>query len=156
MMKKLFALTMLIGLVFSVGMAQTPTPVKWTWKAEQVAPNQYKITLTAQINKGWHVYSQYIKEGGPIPTKVTFDTKDNGVQLVGKTDESGPKMTDTHDPVFDMQLKYFENQMVCTQVVKITKDVQLKGTIEFMVCDDKSCLPPTDVDFSLDLKAGKK
>jgi DsbC/DsbD-like thiol-disulfide interchange protein len=154
-MKKIGVLIFTMALLFTAH-GQIVTPVKWTWTAQQTGPGEYKLIFTATIDKGWHTYSQYIGDGGPVPTKISFDEKNKDVQLVGKTAETGPKIHDEHDPVFNMQLKYFENQLVCTQVVKVLKDTKLKGTVEFMVCDDKSCLPPDDKDFEFDLKGGVK
>lgn len=133
-------------------LAQTPSPVKWTWKAEPAGKGEYKLTFTAAIDKKWHTYSQQVAEGGPIPTSIKFDDKNTAVQLSGITTEAGPKVHDGHDVVFDMQLKYFEDEMVCTQIVKVSKDTVLKGEIEYMACDDATCLPPTIVNFTFDLK----
>lgn len=133
-------------------LAQAPNPVKWSWKAEPMGKGEYKLTFTAKIDNKWHTYSQFIGEGGPVPTSFTFDAKNTAVQLVGKTTEAGPKMHEGHDVVFDMKLKYFEDEMVCTQIVKVNADTTLKGDIEYMVCDDATCLPPTVVSFSFDLK----
>lgn len=160
MMKKFsvfcFAFLLLGCIMCNSITAQIVNPVTWTWKAEQTSPGEYKLTFTAKIDKGWHTYSQYIGEGGPVPTKISFDAKNKDIQLVGKTTETGPKIHEGHDPVFDMQLKYFELELVCTQIVKVQKDTKLKGTVEFMVCDDSRCLPPDDKDFEFDLKAAKK
>ena len=134
--------------------AQIVKPVVWTWKAVSTGKDEYKLVFTAKIDAKWHTYSQYIGEGGPIPTSFTFDAKNKDVQLIGKTTETSPKVHDEHDPVFNMQLKYFEVSLVCEQKVKVLKDTKLKGTLEFMACDDKSCLPPEDIDFEFDLSKG--
>ena len=145
-MKKILALVFAFTMMVFIAHAQIVTPIHWTWKAEQTGKGEYKLTFKAQIDKNWHTYSQYIGDGGPVPTKITFDSKNKDVQLVGKTTETGPKIHDEHDPVFNMQLKYFETELTCTQTVKVLKDTKLKGTVEFMACDDKSCLPPDDKD----------
>lgn len=134
---------------------QIVTPVKWTWKAEQTGKGEYKLIFNAKIDKGWHTYSQFIGEGGPVPTSLTFDKANKDVQLNGKATETGPKIHSGHDPVFDMELKSFENEFTIVQSVKVLKDTKLKGTLEFMVCDDSRCLPPDQLDFSFDLTAGK-
>ncbi|MDB5284621.1 MAG: Thiol:disulfide interchange protein DsbD precursor [Bacteroidota bacterium] len=153
-MKKESGLVVLLLLFIGFLPAQIVTPVKWTWTATQTAKGTYKLTFTAKIDGKWHTYSQYIGDGGPVPTKFTFDAKNKDVQLVGKTTETGPKIHEGHDPVFDMQLKYFEQSMTCEQTVKVLKDTKLKGTLEFMACDDSKCLPPDDIEFEFDLKAG--
>jgi len=157
-MKKMFAFvsafTLLVMLAFTNAGAQILTPVTWTWKAEQTGKGEYKLIFTAKIDKKWHTYSQYIGDGGPVPTKFTYDEKNKDVQFIGKSVETSPKVHDVMDPVFNMRLKFFEDELVCTQMVKVLKDTKLKGTLEFMVCDDSRCLPPDDKDFEFDLKAG--
>lgn len=133
--------------------SQIVNPVKWTWKAVETAKGEYKLVFTAKIDAKWHTYSQFIGDGGPVPTSFTFDAKNKDVQLIGKTSEAGGKVHDEHDPVFDMQLKYFEDAMVCEQKVKVLKDTKLKGSFEFMACDDSKCLPPDYIEFEFDLKA---
>lgn len=132
--------------------AQILDPVKWSWKAEPAGNGEYKLTFTAKIDKGWHVYSQFIGEGGPVPTTFTFEPN-SSIQLLGKTTETGSKPHEGHDPVFDMQLKYYDGDMVCMQRVKVLKDTRLKGSVEYMVCDDARCLPPDTREFEFDLKA---
>ena len=158
MMKKIFAmvsaLTLVGMLAFNNAGAQILTPVTWTWRAEQTGKGEYKLIFTAKIDKKWHTYSQYIGDGGPVPTKFTYDEKNKDGQFIGKSVETSPRVHDVMDPVFNMRLKFFEDELVCTQVVKVLKDTKLKGTLEFMVCDDSRCLPPDDKDFEFDLKAG--
>lgn len=155
-MKKVFApLLFFVFLLSFVASAQILTPVKWVWKAEQVGKGEYKLIFTAKIDAKWHTYSQYIGEGGPVKTSFTFE-KNSAVELIGKTTERGGKVHDEHDLVFDMQLKYFEEALICEQKVKVKGDTKLKGVLEFMACDDHQCLPPDALDFEFDLKqAGK-
>jgi thiol:disulfide interchange protein len=154
MRKKPFLITVFALFILGLTQAQILTPVKWTWKAEPTGTGTYNLIFTAKIDKGWHTYSQIkFGEDGPIPTKITFDDKNKDVQLIDKTSENGPKIHEGHDPVFNMQLKYFEESLTCIQKVKVLKDTKLKGTLEFMVCDDTKCLPPDDKDFEFDLKA---
>lgn len=133
--------------------AQILAPVKWSWKAEPTGKGEYKLTFSAKIDKGWHTYSQTINGDGPIPTSFTFDDKNKDVQILGKTSEAGPNVHEGFDPNFKINLKYFEDAMVCTQKVKVLKDTKLKGTLEYMVCDDHRCLPPEDLDFEFNLSA---
>lgn len=153
-MKKVFAF-IFSALVFASHFtsAQIVTPVTWTWDAKPTAIGEYKLTFTAKIDKGWHTYSQFIGNDGPVPTAITFDKNNKDVQLNGKPSEKGSKMHSGHDPVFDMELKYFEHDLIIEQTVKVLKDTKLKGTLEFMVCDDKACLPPDLIEFDFDLKA---
>lgn len=151
-MKRIVIFVLQLG-TFLSSFSQILTPLKWTWKAVETSKGEYKLVFTAKIDAKWHTYSQYIGEGGPVPTKFTFDDKNKDIQLIGKTTETGGKVHDGHDPVFDMQLKYFEDAMVCEQKIKVLRDTKLKGSFEFMACDDARCLPPDYIEFEFDLKA---
>ncbi len=155
-MKNIFLIAAALFLCMGISNAQIVTPVKWTWKAEPVAKGEYKLIFTAKIDKGWHTYSQFIGEGGPVPTALVFDKANKDIQLNGKAAEISSKMHSGHDPVFDMELKYFENDLTIEQKVKVLKDTKLKGTLEFMVCDDARCLPPDQIEFEFDLKVSGK
>ena len=152
LMKKFFALTLLAFFAFHFSSAQIVQPVKWTWKAEALGKGEYKLIFTAKIDAKWHTYTQTIVGDGPIPTSLTFDKNNKDIQLIGKAIETGTKIHSGHDPVFDIDLKYFENDMVLEQKVKVLKDTNLKGVLEFMACDDHQCLPPDALDFEFDLK----
>lgn len=152
MRKVLFLVAVSTLLVSHSLFAQILSPVKWEWKAEPTGKGEYRLIFSSKIDKGWHVYSQFIANDGPVPTSFIF-SENKEVQLIGKASETGAKMHEGHDPVFDMQLKYFEGTMVCVQKVKVAKDTKVKGTLEYMVCDDSRCLPPESLEFEFDLKA---
>lgn len=150
MKKLLFLLTLLPALHFNIIHAQILNPASWEWKAEQTGPAEYNLVFTAKIEKGWHIYSQFIKDGGPVPTSFKFEANKN-VQLIGKVTETGAKAHEGFDPVFEMQLKYFEGNITCVQKVKVRADTKLKGTVEYMLCDDARCLPPEEKEFEFNL-----
>ncbi len=133
----------------SVG--QIYDPVHWSFSAEALGNNEFNVVLTADIEAGWHVYSQHINDGGPVPTTFTFAESPN-YQLMGEVMESEAIVL--HDPVFDMELRYFEKQAIFTQKVKVLgkEPVSLKGELEYMVCNDGMCLPPTLVEFDVNLE----
>jgi len=150
--------TLLFSLiVFHFSQAQILTPVKWSWKAEQLKDNEYNLVFTANIDKGWHLYSQFIGEGGPVPTSFVFE-KNRDVQIVGKVTEAGNKVTEGMDDMFGINVKKFDERVVFTQKVKVLKNALLKGSVEYMVCDDSRCLPPDakEFDFALTAAATKQ
>lgn len=152
-MRKFALLVYITSLLISNStFAQILNPAKWSWKAVSTGKGEYNLVFTATIDGKWHVYSQFLAEGGPVPTSLLF-TANKDVQLIGKASETGARVHEGHDPVFDMELKYFEGSMTCVQKVKVLKDTKLKGTLEFMLCDDSRCLPPDDLEFEFDLKA---
>lgn len=53
------------------------------------------------------------------------------------------------DPIFEMEVKFFEGTAKFSQKVKLTGgDYLITGYLEFGACNDQNCLPPTSVDFS--------
>jgi len=143
-------LLVILMLVSSIGFSQILKPVKWTFSSYKTSDSTANLYFKAAIDKGWHVYSQFIKGEGPVPTTFAFD-KSHDVQFIGKPIE--PKGIEEYDPNFEMKLKYFENTVTFIQQIKIlsTKAFKVKGTLNFMCCDNKQCLPPDDVPFNFDI-----
>jgi thiol:disulfide interchange protein DsbD len=131
--------------------AQIYDPISWTTSVEKMGKDQYKLFIKATIEPGWHLYSQEVPQGGPIPTKVQFEPSSNFMRI-GQTKELDGKVVD--DPVFEMKIKYFEGATVFTQMVKIKteKSFDIIGSINFMVCDDKRCLPPKTVELKFNIE----
>ncbi|MFZ2284232.1 MAG: cytochrome c biogenesis protein CcdA [Lutibacter sp.] len=152
-MKKIFFLLAFFALVNS-SFAQIHDPVKWSTSAEKISDSEYDLITTATIEAKWHLYSQKVPADGPIPTTFSFKTSPD-FKLVGKTSEE--KGHTIHDPVFDMEIKYFENKAVFKQRVKISNSnaFKISGEVEFMVCDDSSCLPPTVIDLAFLIPGNK-
>ena len=134
--------------------AQIAKPVKWSYTAEQ-NQNEATLVIKSTIDKPWHLYSQHIADGGPIPTSFAFTPSDN-YELIGNTSE--PDAATFHDPNFDMDLKTFEDQVIFKQKIKVktTDSFSVKGVLEFMVCNDKMCLPPEKVPFEIKVNSEKK
>lgn len=130
--------------------AQILEPVKWSTSVENISDNQYKLITKATIDAGWHLYSQDVPEDGPIATSFTY-TDDNGaLKMLGNTSEEEGHTVD--DPVFNMKIKFFENSATFEQLVEISQGINtINGFVEFMVCDDSRCLPPTEVDLVFNL-----
>jgi thiol:disulfide interchange protein len=128
--------------------AKIDTPVHWKFASVAIAENKYAVTFTANIDKGWHLYSQFLKDGGPVPTTFKFDNAPD-LSLVGKVTEK-PIALSGFDQSFQMTILYHEHQVTFTQIVK-TKDpdAHLRGVLNFMVCSGQKCLPPTDVNFEI-------
>jgi DsbC/DsbD-like thiol-disulfide interchange protein len=148
-MKKL--LLLIAVLVISTGaFAQIETPVKWSYAAKRISKTEAVVLLRATIQDGWHIYSQNVKDGGPI--KTTFNFKPSKVYtLVGKPSE--PAAISKYEKVFSMNVSYFENSVVFQQKIKLKSAAatSVSGNVEFMTCNDKKCLPPETVDFTIPL-----
>lgn len=143
----LFALLMLAG--FSA-QAQISEPVKWTYSAKKVSDKVYDIYITAILDKTWHLYSQDAGEG-PEPTSFTF-VNNPIVKLDGDVKELGT-LEKAFDPNFNSVLKFYSNKVDFVQRVKLKTSANtiFKGSVTFMVCNDKKCLPPRQVPFTVNL-----
>jgi thiol:disulfide interchange protein DsbD len=150
MKKPLLPLFILVFLPV-LALTQILDPVKWSFKVEQPSPEEALLLITARADKGWHVYSQDIPPGGPIPTTFSFN-KSKHFELVGKVVE--PKAIQENDPNFDMVLKFFADKVTFKQKVKVLskEDFKITGVLNFMCCDDKQCLPPNDVEMEFSVK----
>ncbi len=150
--KVLFVLFM-VGSVFHFkAEAQILKPVKWSFSYQKGVNNNGKVLLTATIEKGWHIYAQDIGSGeGPIPTSFTFQ-KSKAYTLVGKVKpDHAPKIL--FDPTFKKNIGFHELKVVFKQNVRIVSGVDaISGNLEFMVCNDRQCLPPETVDFKVNTK----
>lgn len=142
-MKKIVVFFIL--LIASLGQAQILEPVKWTTSVEKLSDIEYLLISKATIDKGWHLYSQNVPDDGPIPTLITYENSNDNFMLIGSTQEEEGHTV--NDPVFEMEIKYFEESATFKQKVKLKEEIKsITGVVEFMVCDDTRCLPPTEED----------
>lgn len=149
-MKNIFSFFTLFLLCVSFGFSQILDPVKWSSSVEKINENEYWLITTATIDHGWHLYSQSVPDDGPIPTYFEYDTQAETIQLINDTQE--PEGVTIYDTVFEMDIKYFEDNVVFKQQIKTNGSIDVvSGFVEFMVCDDKQCLAPAveNLTFSL-------
>ena len=150
-MKKL--LFPFVLLLFAVAVqAQIQDPVKFNSELKILAADEAEIVFTAAIDKGWHVYSTDLGDGGPI--SATFNVeKISGAEVVGKLKPVGKEIS-TFDKLFEMKVRYFENTAQFVQKLKLTGGAyQIEGYLEYGACNDENCLPPTQVPFKFSGKA---
>ncbi|WP_278022540.1 protein-disulfide reductase DsbD family protein [Flavobacterium ginsengisoli] len=135
---------------------QMYNPVKWTTTVEKISDKEYILKAQAKIQSGWHLYGQYIEEGGPSPTAFTFKNQPKKIELIGKTTED--KGHETVDKIFDMKIKYFEDKALFTQKIKFISDdiSDVAAEVDFMVCDDSNCLPPSTEELTFKIPKEKK
>lgn len=155
-MKRIF-LFVLAVYVFLIGgdlKAQLLDPVKWTYSIEKVSENEYDLFFHAAIEENWHLYSVDVPDNGPIPTSFFFEAS-KLYELVGGITEV-TKPYEKFDPSFDMNIKMFDVKADFSQRVKILSQDKffIKGTLEFMSCDDSRCTPPKELEFSFEINMG--
>jgi thiol:disulfide interchange protein len=149
-MKKLLLL-FLILFSFQNTFSQIYDPVSFTGAVKSIGENKYTLIITAKIDKGWHIYSQTVPKGGPAPTSFTFAASKNYKKTGAVTEPEGHEVD---DPVFNMRIKYFADKAVFTQNIerKSGDAFNINATIFFMVCNDNSCLPPTEKEVKFTFK----
>ena len=145
-MKKLF-FTLLVLFVLQASYAQILNPVKFSYSAIKKGNNQYEVHIKSMIEPKWHIYSVTNHEGGAEATEVKLE----GVKTIGKVKELG-KMHTIYDKEFKMDQKFFETTVDFVQVVGINNGTKkLHGSVTYMVCNDRQCLPPKEVPFDIKL-----
>ena len=149
-MKRTASLLALLLLIFQWGFSQILEPVEWSTSVEKISDDTYILVSKTNIEKGWHLYAQDVPEDGPIPTTFSYNL-DEEVVLLGLTKELEGHIVD--DPVFLMKIKYFEEYAEFRQAIKVSNNrlSSVLGEVEFMVCDDTRCLPPSYVDLEFNL-----
>jgi thiol:disulfide interchange protein len=143
-MKKIIAFLILFSLTLT-SYSQIHDPVKWSTSVKKVSESEYDLILRATIEEDWHLYSQRVPEGGPVATTFTY-TSSSAYELVGKASEEAGHTV--NDPIFNLKIKYFSNTATFKQRIKVLskKVFKITGLVEFMVCNDANCLPPTEKD----------
>ena len=148
MIKRLSLGWILATLFFLPALAQIQEPARFKSEWKIISDKEAEIVFEGTIDDGWHVYSTDLEEGGPI--SATFNVDEiTGAELMGKLEAKG-KEIDVNDPVFGMQVRYFEKKVTFIQKVRLTeKTYKIAGYLEYGACNDENCLPPTKVDFQI-------
>lgn len=144
-MKNLF-LSFLFLLTFSSYSQVALNPVTWVFSYESINDKEGYVVLKASIEDKWHIYSQKQNGDGPIPTSFKF-TKAKGYVLVDSAIE--PAAEKFYSEVFGTDVSSFSKEVTFKQKIqrKNKKQFELKGELEFMACNDNSCLPPKTIPF---------
>lgn len=145
-MKKLTLILTFYFIAFVSG-AQIIEPIKWSFDSNQEGRN-VELIFKASIEEGWHLYDTYLPEGGPIATQVVYEDSTK-FEFIGELQKS-PQPVEKYDPTFMMDLRFFSNEATLTQKIRLNTDdrVEINGYVLFMGCDDESCLPPNEAEFS--------
>lgn len=127
--------------------AQIQEPIKFKTEWKTVSNQEVEIVFTGTADKGWHIYSTDLPDDGPISATFNLDQIE-GAEVVGKLTPRG-KEIEKMDPIFGMQVRFFEGTAVFVQKLKLTgKNYNVTGYLQYGACNDENCLPPTSVEFS--------
>ena len=147
-MRNSISALMLLLVLTQTSLAQIVNPVSWTFDKKKISDTEYELYFEATIDKGWHLYSTTLPEGGPIATSINYENSE-GFELVGAIGTI-PEAEKVFDKTFNMELEYFGGKARFIQKVKLTdKNIKaITGYVEYMSCNDETCTPPTEADFS--------
>jgi DsbC/DsbD-like thiol-disulfide interchange protein len=148
---KFLVFALLSCLTLTTIQAQTKDPVQWSYMAVKKSSILYEVIITATLPKPWHIYSQNTGDGGPIPTKITF-SKNPLVIFMGKIEEKG-NLEKKYDENFKTNVLNYSDKVSFVQQVKVRPNAitRIIAKVEYMVCNDEMCLPPTTKQFSINI-----
>jgi thiol:disulfide interchange protein DsbD len=141
MIKMFFGVLLLVvGLLqCSAGFGQARAPVLWEFKAAGASGNVQVISAIARLAPGWHLYSQFIEEGGPIPTK--FEFQPGNYTIVGTPDEKG-RPVKFYDDTYGMQITWYTDSVTFQHKIKPgARTVTVRGRVVYMTCNNQVCIP---------------
>jgi len=149
-MRRTFAILSLLFTAVALN-SQVLEPVTWSLKSEKTGDNTYELVMTAEIDEHWHLYAMDLGEGGPIATSFTFE-ESAAYTTVGKP-VAVTKPEVKYDSSFGMNIGMHSDMAEFRQKVTVKQfPAVVKGYVTFMSCDDKQCLPPSDVEFAVEIK----
>lgn len=142
----------LLTLLAAGATAQVRNPIKWTYESKKIDAKNYELTITATIDPGWHIYTIDHKADIGVATSFSFNKNPLGELKGGVKTSAKPKKS--KDPSTGEMVAFYEGKVVFTQAVALKSAVKTTytGTVEFMACDDKMCLPPTEKVFTINLQ----
>lgn len=119
--------------------SQIHDPVQWDTSVKKISDTEYQLIINAQIEDGWHLYSQHLPDGGANPTTFTFEEAGKKYELVGETEES--ESVTEFDPIFEVKQSYFSQSATFSQNIKVLDSTigTISASAEFQTCDDMAC-----------------
>ena len=144
-MKRIFLL-ITAAIITLAAKAQMADPVHFSSELKMLSGNEAEIIFKAVIDPGWHVYSTDLGNDGPVEATFNID-KMEGAERVGKLKPIGKEIK-KFDPLFGMELRYFEKTATFKQKIRFTQShYNIDAYLEYGACNDESCMPPTQVTF---------
>src|SRR5450432_1670601 len=149
-MKKFYLALLFLAIAGAVS-AQSAKQVQWAYTAKKIADKVYEVHMTAAIGSDYHLYAQNPGVYGPLPTTFKFTTNPVAA-TAGKVKEVG-KLVKRYEPAWPGTVNYYEKTVDFIQVVKLKGNIKtnLAGTVEFMVCNESQCLPPSTIEFKVNI-----
>jgi len=155
-MKKQIIITILLSILYAFSInAQILQPVTWTYSTKKISDDKVQLIFKAKIDIGWHMYSQFFPDGGPVKMTFSFNDSKNYKRIEKVIENPKPKVE--HDDIFDIDVQYFEKTATLIQTIKVIseKDFVISGTFTYQVCYEDKCVL-FDPDFEFNIKGISK
>ena len=152
---KLRSIILLLLLTSSlVSTGQIIEPVTWEFDTKDLGNGEFELLFIASMDEKWALYSQFVDEGGPIPTSFEFEDS-SAFERIGDVIELDENKVTKLDPIFDMVVsKFFDKATFVQKIKPISDEMVISGFLTFQACDDEKCLMPTDVPFEFSYANG--
>ena len=142
----------ILVLLITLGITTTEaqTPVSWNFTTKKVDSKTYELHLTAVLQSGWHLFSQTQPDDAiAVPTGIKFNTNPL-LKLDGKIAEVG-NLEKFKDSKLGISAHQYSKKVDFVQVIKLkaVAKTNISGSVEYQTCDDKKCLPPKTVNFTV-------
>ena len=145
-MKKLASLVLFV--ISLSAFSQILNPVKWEFGSQKISETEYELIFLAKMDHHWALYSQFVEDGGPLPTVFSFESSADFDLIEAVTEAKINKVTQ-HDPVFDMVVSKYYDTAIFKQRIKVkSSEFSVIGNIDFMTCDDTKCTYKPDNPFT--------
>jgi Disulphide bond corrector protein DsbC len=151
-MKKLIA-TSFFSAIITILSAQNINPIQWSYSSKKIADNTYEVQLTATIQNTWHLYAQKQPANAIAePVQIRFN-KNPLIAFDGPIKEIG-KLEFINDEKLKISANQYSNKVTFVQKIKLKANAKTNvvGTVLYQTCDDKKCLPPKKIDFTIAVK----
>jgi len=146
---------MIASLILSLALIfpEPSAPVAWQFSAVLRADGIVEVRCDAQVDAGWHVYATELPSmDGPIATSIRITPSDSYGEVIALQQ---PVPMEEYDPNFAMVVRYHAGTPRFVVLLKPSSIAPFKvqGEVEYMVCNDKTCLPPVVVPFDVPVQA---
>lgn len=141
-------------LAMATAIAFAGSPVSWSFATKEAANGRTYVALRALCQEGWHIYALTLpRDDGPFPTIISVTP--SPAFKAGETLEPAP--VEVEDPNFQMLVRYHGHEVeFLIPIDRLSKEAfNVAGTVEYMCCNDKTCLPPVSVEFNVPFPAAK-
>ena len=135
------------------GQQNVTNPLKWHTSVEKTGDDTYNLIIKADIDDGWHLYSQFTDPNGSLPIEFEWKNAKGNYKVLGKAKE-----IDTHqayNKVFKVTETFFSKHAKLIQPIKLlNKDVKkIELTLYGQTCKE-SCIQVKE-NLSFDLTKAK-